>query len=254
MEGEPPPAATAPGQVPARAAIVTGASRGIGFAIAEALAEDGYALTLTARRAEPLAEAAARLEDRGFVVQHVAANLAEEDGIRAIVAAHRERFGRLDVLVNNGGVGVGAAADAHEAKLIDLQLDVNLRAIVLMYREALTLLRAAAAEHQRAQVINIASIAGKLPQAWLSVYAATKAGVIAYTQAMNRELGAEGIRSVALCPGWVDTDMSDFIKQKIPPEQMIRPADLAAAVRFVLQLSPAAVVPEIVFERPDGGF
>lgn len=254
MQGEPQPGNAAPGHGPERAAIVTGASRGIGFAIAETLAEDGYELTLTARRPEPLSEAAARLEDRGFVVQHIAANLAEEDGIRAIVAAHRERFGRLDVLVNNGGVGVGAAADAHEAKLIDLQLDVNLRAIVLMYREALALLRAAGAEHRHAQVINIASIAGKLPQAWLSVYSATKAGVIAYTQAMNHELGADGIRSVALCPGWVDTDMSDFIKHEVPPEQMIRPADLAAAVRFVLQLSPAAVVPEIVFERPGGGF
>ena len=252
MQGEPPPGTAA--RPPARAGIVTGASRGIGFAIAEALAEDGYALTLTARRPESLSEAAARLEDRGFVVQHVAANLADEVGIQAIVAAHRERFGRLDVLVNNGGVGVGAAADAHQTKLIDLQLDVNLRAIVLMYREALELLRAAGAEHRRAQVINIASIAGKLPQAWLSVYAATKAGVIAYTQAMNRELGADGIRSVALCPGWVDTDMTDFIKHEVPPEQMIRPADLAAAVRFVLQLSPAAVVPEIVFEGPGGGF
>ncbi len=237
-----------------RAAIVTGASRGIGLAIAETLAADGYAVTLSARRPEPLAQAAARLADRGYTVHHVAANLADEDGIRAIVAAHRDRFGRLDVLVNNGGVGIGAAAGEHQTKLIDLQLDVNLRAIVLMYREALDLLRAAGAEHQRAQVVNVASIAGKLPEAWLSVYSAAKAGVIAYTQAMNRELGADGIRSVALCPGWVDTDMTDFMRDRVPPEEMIRPADVAAAVRFVLELSPAAVVPEIVFQRPGGGY
>jgi NAD(P)-dependent dehydrogenase (short-subunit alcohol dehydrogenase family) len=237
-----------------RAAIVTGASRGIGLAIAEVLAEDGYALTLTARRPEPLAEAAAGLSERGFEVQHVAANLAEEDGIRAIVAAHRERFGRLDVLVNNGGVGVGATAGEHETKLVDMQLNVNLRAIVLMYREALGLLRVAGAEHGRAQVVNMASIAGKQPGAWLSVYSATKAGVIAYTQAMNRELGDDGIRSVALCPGWVNTRMTDFLKDEMPEHEMIQPADVAAAVRFVLALSPAAVVPEIVFERPGGGF
>jgi NAD(P)-dependent dehydrogenase (short-subunit alcohol dehydrogenase family) len=237
-----------------RAAIVTGASRGIGLAIASALAQDGYAVTLTARRAEPLAGAAAALAEQGFEVQHVAANLADEDGIRAIVAAHRERFGRLDVLVNNGGVGVGAAAGEHQTKLIDMQLDVNLRAVVLMYREALELLRAAGAEHRLAQVVNVASIAGKQPAAWLSVYSAAKAGVIAYTHAMNRELGTDGIRSVALCPGWVDTDMTDFLKHEVPPEQMIRPADVASAVRFVLRLSPAAVVPEIVFERPGGGY
>ncbi len=98
-------------------------------------------------------------------MHHVAANLADEDGIRAIVAPHRERFGRLDVLVNNGGVGVGATAEEHETKMIDLQLDVNLRAIVLMYREALGLLRVAGAEHRRAQVVNVASIAGKQPEA-----------------------------------------------------------------------------------------
>jgi NAD(P)-dependent dehydrogenase (short-subunit alcohol dehydrogenase family) len=237
-----------------RAAIVTGASRGIGLAIAEMLAEDGYGLTLSARRPGPLEEAAAALAGRGFTVQQIPANLADEDGVRAIVAAHRERYGRLDVLVNNGGLGVGSGAGEHQTKMIDLQLDVNLRAIVLMYREALELLRAAGAEHRRAQVVNVASIAGKLPDAWLSVYAAAKAGVIAYSQAMNRELGAEGIRSVALCPGWVDTEMTDFIKQTVPPEQMIRPADVAAAVRFVTQLSPTAVVPEIIFQRPGGVF
>jgi NAD(P)-dependent dehydrogenase (short-subunit alcohol dehydrogenase family) len=237
-----------------RAAIVTGASRGIGLAIATALAEDGYGVTLSARRPEPLAAAAGALAERGFDVQHVAGNLADEQTIAAIVASHRERFGRLDVLVNNGGVGVGAAAGEQQTKLIDMQLAVNLRAIVLMYREALELLRASGAEHGRAQVVNVASIAGKQPQAWLSVYSATKAGVIAYTEAMNRELGGDGIRSVALCPGWVDTDMTAFIRDEVPPEQMIRPEDVAAAVRFVIGLSPAAVVPEVVFQRPGGGF
>jgi NAD(P)-dependent dehydrogenase (short-subunit alcohol dehydrogenase family) len=237
-----------------RAAIVTGASRGIGLAIATALAQDGYGVTLTARRAEPLAAAAQTLAQRNLDVQHIAGNLADEDAIRAVIAAHGEHYGRLDVLVNNGGVGVGAPAGEHQTKLVDMQLDVNLRAIVLMYREALPLLQAAGAEHRVAQVVNVASLAGKRPQAWMSVYAASKAAVIAYTAAMNQELGSAGIRSVALCPGWVDTDMSDFVKQEIPAEQMITPLDVASAVRFVLGLSPATVVPEIVFERPGGGF
>ena len=94
---------------------------------------------------------------------------------------------------------------------------VNLRAVVLMYREALELLRAAGAEHRLAQVVNVAlDCPGKRPRSWLSVYSAAKAGVTAYTQAMNRELAGDGIRSVALCPDWVDTDMTDFLKHRLP--------------------------------------
>jgi short-subunit dehydrogenase len=236
--------------LPDRAAIVTGASRGIGYAIAEALAQEGYALTLTARKPEGLEQAIARLRDAGAEVSGQATNLNDEEGIRAVVAAHRERYGRLDVLVNNGGVGIGAAAGEHQTKFIDMQLDVNLRAIILLYRETLDLLRVAGAEHKQALVINLASIAGKSAQAWLSVYSATKAAVVAYTVAMNKELAAEGIKSTAFCPGFVDTDMTEFVKESVPAEQMIKPEDIAEAVRFLLKLSAACVIPEIIFERP----
>ncbi len=100
-------------------------------------------------------------------------------------------------------------------------------------------------------MINLASIAGKSPQPWLSVYSATKAAVLAYTQAMNKELGPDGIKSVAFAPGFVDTDMTDFAKEQVAAEEMIRPEDLGEAARFLLRLSPAAVVPEIIFQRPD---
>ena len=89
--------------MPDRAAIVTGASRGIGLAIAEALGEQGYGLTIAARRPEPLEKTAEELRDKGFEVEHVAANVADEEGIRSVVDRHRERYGRLDVLVNNAG-------------------------------------------------------------------------------------------------------------------------------------------------------
>ena len=236
--------------MPERAAIVTGASRGIGLALAQALAEDGYGLTITARKPEGLEQSAGDLRERGFAVESVAANMADEEGVRDVVRRHRERFGRLDVLVNNAGLGVGAAAHEQRTKLVDLQLDVNLRAIVLFYRECLDLLRAAGGEHGNALVVNLSSIAGKSPQPWLSVYAATKAAVIAYTQAMNKELNAEGIKSVAFCPGFVDTDMSEFVKQSIPAEEMIRTSDIAEALRFVLRVSPTCVIPEIIFQRP----
>ena len=233
-----------------RAAIVTGASRGIGRAIAEALGDEGFALTLSARTAQTLEETARELRDKGFEVEFLAADVADENEIRRLVSLHRERFGRLDVLVNSAGVGIGAAADEQQTKYIDTQLDVNVRAIVIAYREALDLLRAAGIEHGNALVVNMASLAGKSPQPWLSVYAATKAAVIAYTHAMNKELNAEGIKSVAFCPGFVDTDMADFVKDVIPAEEMLRTTDIAKSLRFLLRVSPACVVPEIVFQRP----
>ena len=233
-----------------RTAIVTGASRGIGLAIAETLADLGYPLTISARKPDTLEEAAEKLRARGVPVEAVAANLADEDAVKAIVDRHRDTYGRLDVLVNNAGVGVGAAAAEHETRKVDLQFAVNLRAIVLFYRECAEMLRAAGAEHRQAWVVNLASYAGKEGQPWLSVYAATKAGVISYTEGMNKELGNDGIKSVALCPGFVDTDMASFVKERIGADAMIQPEDLAQAVRFLLTLSPACVVPEIVFQRP----
>jgi NAD(P)-dependent dehydrogenase (short-subunit alcohol dehydrogenase family) len=235
--------------VPERAAIVTGASRGIGFALAEALGEEGYGLTITARKAETLEQAAEGLRSNGFEVEHVAANMADEEAIREVVSRHKDRYGRLDVLVNNAGLGAGAPAGEQPTKYVDLQLAVNLRAVVLFYRECMEMLRAAGGEHGQALVVNLASIAGKRPQPWTSVYSATKAAVVAYTEAMNKELADDGIKSVAFCPAFVDTDMSDWVKDRIAPEQMLRTSDIAEALRFMLRVSRPCVVPEIIFER-----
>jgi NAD(P)-dependent dehydrogenase (short-subunit alcohol dehydrogenase family) len=236
--------------MPDRAALVTGASSGIGLAIADLLGAEGYGITVAARRPDKLSAAAQQLRDKGYEVEDVAANLTAEEDIQRVVAAHRERFGRLDVLVNNAGVGVGAPVADHQTKRIDMQLGVNLRAIILFYRETVELLRAAGAEHRNALVVNLSSIAGKSGAGWLSVYAATKAAVIGWTQSMNKELAGDGIKNVALCPGFVDTPMADFVKDQIKPEDMIRTEDIAEAVRFLLRTSPACRVPEIVFERP----
>jgi NAD(P)-dependent dehydrogenase (short-subunit alcohol dehydrogenase family) len=125
--------------------------------------------------------------------------------------------------------------------------------VILFYRECREMLGAAGAEHRGALVVNVASIAGKSGQPWLSVYSATKAAVIAFTQAMNRELAGDGVKSVALAPGFVDTPMTDFVKGSVAPQDMIRTADIAEAVRFLLRTSPACLVPEIVFQRPGEG-
>jgi NAD(P)-dependent dehydrogenase (short-subunit alcohol dehydrogenase family) len=236
--------------MPDRAAIVTGASSGIGLAIAHVLGQEGYAITAAARRPEKLTAAADELRAAGYEVEELAGNMADESDIQRVVSTHRERFGRLDCLVNNAGVGVGAAAGEHETKRVDLQLAVNLRAIVLFYRECMDMLKAAGAEHRSALVVNTSSISGKSGQPWLSVYSATKAGVIGYTQAMNQELAGDGIKSLALCPAFVETPMTEFVRESVPAEEMIRTEDVAEAVRFVLKTSPNCVIPEIVFQRP----
>ncbi|HSI79099.1 MAG TPA: SDR family oxidoreductase [Solirubrobacterales bacterium] len=232
-----------------RAALITGGSSGIGLAIARMLGEEGYGITLSARRPEKLDAAAEGLREAGIEVEAVTANVVEENDIVGLVASHRVRFGRLDVLVNNAGVGIGQPLDAIQTKHLDLQLAVNLRSYVIATREALPLLRQAGGEHGKALIVNTASVAGKAGQPWISVYSATKFAVVGFSQATQREAGDAGVQVTALCPGFVDTPMSEWVHEQIKPEEMIAPEDIAEAVRMLLRTSPNCRIPEIVFLR-----
>jgi NAD(P)-dependent dehydrogenase (short-subunit alcohol dehydrogenase family) len=228
-----------------KSAIVTGGSSGIGLSIAGVLVEDGFGVTLVARRPARLEAAAAEL---GGDILTVPAQLGDADAADRVVAAHAERFGGLDVLVNNAGVGVSAPIEDMTDNRVALQMDVNLLSVIRFYRAVVPLLRAAGA----GLVVNTASASGKSPEALLSVYSATKAAVIAFTHAMNKELGDEGIKSCALCPGFVDTPLIEYAHDQVPPEEMIKPQDVAEIVRALLRLSPYCVVPEVDFQRPGG--
>jgi NAD(P)-dependent dehydrogenase (short-subunit alcohol dehydrogenase family) len=149
-------------------------------------------------------------------------------------------------------VGVGALVADIETKRLDMQLAVNLRSVILFYREGAALLREAGAQHRNALVVNTSSISGKSGEPWLSVYSATKAAVVGFTESMNKELGKEGIKSTALCPAFVDTPMTDFVKGSVSAEDMIRSEDIAEAVRMLMRVSPACVIPEIIFHAPGG--
>jgi NAD(P)-dependent dehydrogenase (short-subunit alcohol dehydrogenase family) len=218
-------------------ALVTGGSSGIGLAIARMLRDDGYELTLASRRRERIEAAAAELG-----AQAVAANLGDEEDCVRVVAAHYERFGGLDVLVNSAGLGIAGTVESLQAKHVDLQLGVNLRGLLLVTREAIPLLRAT-----RGWIFNLASIAGTAPTPGLTVYGATKAAVIALTRSQNLELDDAGVRAVAICPGFVDTPMAEW--SGIAPDEMIRPEDCAEVVRMCLRLSPNARIPQVVLER-----
>jgi len=233
-----------------KAALVTGGSSGIGLAIARMLGEDGYGITVSARRPDKLEAAAEDLRSGGLDVQSVPANMADEENLQGLVAAHKERYGRLDVLINNAGVGIGEAMDSLTTKYVDMQLGVNLRAVIMMTRECLPLLKEAGGEHGKALIVNTASISGKAGQPWLSVYSATKAAVIGFSQATQKEIAGQGIQVTAFAPAFVDTPMTEFAKQQVSAEAMIRPEDIAEAVRFLLATSPNCMVPEIMFLRP----
>jgi NAD(P)-dependent dehydrogenase (short-subunit alcohol dehydrogenase family) len=236
-----------------RAALVTGGSSGIGFAIARALGEDGYGITPSARRPDKLEAAAKELEQAGIDIQAVPTNMAKEEEIQALAKAHQDRFGRLDVLINNAGVGIGSAIADAQTKKLDMQLDVNLRGVYLTLRDCIPMLKEAGGEHRKALVVNTASIAGVRGQGWLAAYSATKAAVIGLSQAAHMELSGDGIQVTAFAPGFVDTPMTDWAEDQVSRDEMIRPEDLAEAVRFLLRTSPACIVPEIRFIRPGDG-
>jgi NAD(P)-dependent dehydrogenase (short-subunit alcohol dehydrogenase family) len=218
-------------------ALVTGGSSGIGLAIARMLREEGYGLTLVARKVERLEAAGAELD-----ATCVAADVRDEEECARVVAAHLDAHGGLDVLVNSAGVGIGGTIAQMTTKQFDLQQSVNLRSAFLVTREALPALRAS-----RGYVVNLASIAGTIPTPGLASYGASKAALISLTRSLVREETDTGVRATALCPGFVDTPMAEWTG--IEGDQMIQPEDCAELVRTLLRLSPAARVPVVVVER-----
>ena len=223
-----------------RAALITGGSSGIGLAIARMLREEGFGLTLASRTSEKV-EAAARELD----AEAVTADVSEEEDCERLVAAHRERFGRLDMLVNSAGIGIGGQLADLTTKRWDLQVGVNLRGLFLVTRFAIPLL-----SESHGLVVNLASIAGTIPSPGLAAYGATKAAVISLTHSLNAELAGDGVRATAICPGFVDTPMAAW--SGLAADEMIQPEDCAEIVRMLLRLSPKARVPEVVVERLGG--
>ena len=216
---------------------MTGGSSGIGLAIARMLHEEGFELTLASRTAAKVEAAAADLGAHA-----IAADMSKEEDCARVVTEHNDRFGGLDVLVNSAGIGIAGTVETLETRHVDLQLAVNLRGLLLVSRDAIPLLK-----RSRGWIVNLASIAGTGPTPGLTVYGATKAAVIALTRSQNAELDGDGVRAIAICPGFVDTPMAQW--SGIEPDEMIRPEDCAEVVRMCLRLSPFARIPQVVVER-----
>jgi len=220
-----------------RSALITGGSSGIGLAIAAMLRDEGFELTLASRTAEKVEAAAAELGATA-----IAADVSKAEDCERVVREHVERAGGLDLLVNSAGVGIAGRVEDAQLKHIDRQLAINLRGLVLVSQAAIPHLR-----ETKGWIVSLASIAGTQPVPILPIYAATKAAVISLTHSLNADLDDDGVRAIAICPGFVDTPMAEY--SGLQTEEMIRPEDCAEVVRMCLRLSPRARVPQVVIER-----
>jgi len=237
---------------PARSAVITGASRGIGRGIALALARDGWRLTLVARDQARLATVAAEALSAGAAqVYCVDVDLSDPEAPAAVVAAHSAQHDSMDALVLAAGVGSAAPLDGYPVSRYDKQFALNTRAPFLLIRSALPLLRAAARRRPShgAKVIALASIGGVYAEPSLAVYGATKAALLALCRGFNAEESAAGVTATAIAPGYVDTDMSAWVHETVPPSAMIPVSDVVTAVNALLALSPRSVVNELVISR-----
>jgi 3-oxoacyl-[acyl-carrier protein] reductase len=220
-----------------RIAVVTGGTRGIGLAIARALAEDGASVVVSGRDAGRLDSAVKELESLGAPALGVAADQSKREDCDRLVDAAKERFGRIDVLVNNAGITRDQLLVRMKDDDWDQVLDTNLRGVFLMTRAvAKSMMR-----QKSGRIINIASTAGAMGNPGQVNYSAAKAGVIGFTKAAARELAHWNILVNAVAPGLIETDMAaaiptearEALLQQVPLKRVGAAREVAEMVRFL---------------------
>ena len=233
------------GQLAAKVAIVTGASRGIGRAISIALAAEGATVVLAARSLEKLQTTAQEVKKAGGQALIVATELTEEESIKNLVKATHDKCGRLDILVNNAGV-------AHLAKLEETSTEdwqhclwVNARAPFILCREALPMLRKSPA----ACIVNIASVVGVKGYPLQSAYTSSKHALRGMTISLAEEMRGSNIRVHLLCPGGVNTDLVKNVRPDIKTEDLIGPDEIAELVLYLVTHKGNAVMDELHIRR-----
>lgn len=217
-----------------RTAIVTGGTRGIGRAIAEGFAAAGARVVVASRKAEACRATEDELGALGLEVAGVPAHLGDLDDVRALVAATVDRFGGIDIVVNNAANALTEPVGSFTEAGFDKSVDVNVKGPVFLVQEALPHLRAS----DHASVINVVSAGAWLFSSYVAMYAAAKAAMVSYTKSMAGALAADGIRVNALAPGTVDTDMvrangpeaarvmaeASLLRRAADPTEMVGPA------------------------------
>jgi short-subunit dehydrogenase len=191
-----------------RVVIITGASSGIGAAVARRLAKDGCRLTLAARRTDRLEQLAQEVRTLGGEALVVPADVSHLADIERIVDASLERWGRVDVLFNNAGVGLDDELSVISAEAIHTELMINLEAVILSARQVLPIMLKQKSGH----IINTSSMAGLVAVPKTSIYCASKSGVVGFSDALRRELRGSGVHVSAFCPGFTPSEISERMK------------------------------------------
>jgi len=225
-------------------AIVTGGARGIGKAISLALADEGATVIAADLNAEGLAAVADEAKTKGAAGKVVPKplNVTDHAAIEKFIDEVISEFGKIDILVNNAGITRDGLLMNMEDEQFDVVINVNLKSVFLMTRAVSRYMVRA----RYGRIVNIASVSGMMGNAGQANYAASKAGVIGLTKTTAKELGKRGITANAVAPGFIDTDMTrvlpdkikEGVKQIVPLQKFGQPQDVAAAVAFLA--SPAA--------------
>jgi NAD(P)-dependent dehydrogenase (short-subunit alcohol dehydrogenase family) len=226
-----------------KVALVTGASRGIGLAIAKTLAAMGAKIGMCAREAGRLVAVAADLERHGVTVLAIPADVSRSGDIAPLVEKTEQALGPIEILVNNAGIGVfGPIPEASETDW-DAVLDTNLKSVFLLSRAVAPGMISRRSGH----IVNIASLAGKNAFAGGGIYCASKWGLLGLTGCLAEDLRPFGIRVSAVCPGSVATDFSPPSKKD--PSKMLQPEDVAHAVAAIVTQAPQSFISEVLL-RP----
>ncbi len=222
-----------------KVAIVTGASKGIGEAIARALGQAGAKVVVSSRKLEAVAEVAQALQQEGIEAHAVEAHNGKVEDIQKLLDATHEKYGRLDVLVNNAATNPAFGTTAQtDINAFDKIFEVNLKGAFELMRKAYPELR-----KNKGSIINISSIAGIRPDERMGIYSVSKAALISLTQTLAKEWAATGVRVNAICPGFVKTKLSEalwsneqlnkYLLNTIPMHRMAEPEEMAGLALFL---------------------
>lgn len=230
-------------QIQGKVALVTGASRGIGLAVARSLGRLGAKVSICARDAKKLEQAANELERDGVTILAVTANVTLAAEVTALVTKTEHSLGPIEILVNNAGVGYFAPTHLADEATWDRVLDTNLKSVFLASKAV----AAGMIERRSGHIINIASLAGKNAFANGGIYCASKWGLIGLTECMAEDLRPYGIRVSAICPGSVATEFSAHVGKDT--RKMLQPEDIAHAVEMIVTQTPQSFISEVLM-RP----
>jgi len=238
-----------------RVAIVTGGSRGIGAAIVRRLAKDGLHVVAVARSMDKLNSVVAEVEAAGGTAEALTCDIADGKALAALIEGVADKHGRLDVLVNNAGITKDGLLLRMEDEDFDTVINTNLKsAFVAIRAAARTIMRS-----KTGRIINISSVAGVTGNAGQANYAASKAGLIGLTKTVARELAGKGVTANAVAPGFITTDMTDVlhdkikegVKQLIPLKRFGEAREIAAAVGYLASEDAGYVTGQVLLV--DGG-